>query len=186
MYGQTGFASKQEYDRARYIRQKKEREAKRPPHPISMLTETEKAYIAGLIDGEGAIYMAHSKEKTCYPTISIHMTSEGVLRWLADKTGAQKIHRVTRRDDGRYKSILKTQFLYRTSGKNAQRLCAALIPYHRIKINHARIVCAFPVDARIAPGHKIARSDVNLVRFKLAEQLTAMNENRYRRRHSGT
>lgn len=183
MYGKTGYATKQDYDRARYIRLKAKKEAAKPPHPISKLTETEKAYIAGLIDGEGAIYMAGNQGKTWYPTISIFMTSEGVLRWLADKTGGQKIHSCHRKQEPRYKSILKTQYLYRTSGKTAQGLCRAIFPYLRIKQDHARIVCAFPVDARIAPGHKIAMTEINVTRKKLRDQLTALNDNRYERRH---
>lgn len=74
MYGKTGYATKQDYDRARYIRLKVERDKLKPKHPITKLTETEKAYIAGLIDGEGAIYVANCRN-TCYPTISISMTS---------------------------------------------------------------------------------------------------------------
>ena len=184
MYGKTKFATKTDYDRSRYIRLKKEHEKNKPPHPITKLSKVETAYIAGLIDGEGAIYCAHVRH-TWYPTISIFMTSEGVLRWLAEKTGAQKIHSTQERNDAhRYKSILKTQYLYRISGKTAQLLCKKLLPYLRVKKDHARVVCAFPVDARIAPGHKIKSTEINIVRKRLAEQLSALNDNRYRRRHT--
>lgn len=184
MYGKTGFETKRDYDQARYIRLKKEREKKAPPHPISLLTVEEKAYIAGLIDGEGAIYCARKKNVTCHPTIAIQMTNEGVLRWLSQKVGAQKVHTIYRKDDGKYISILKSIYLFRMSGKSAQILCRAILPYLRVKANHARVVCAFPVDARIAPGHKISQTKVNVVRYRLATQLESLNENRYKRRHS--
>ena len=184
MYGKTGYKTKQDYDRARYICLKKERDKNKPINPINKLSKVELAYIAGLIDGEGAIYAAHVRS-TWYPTVSIHMTSEGVLRWLAGKTGAQKIHSLKSRSDAhRYKSILKTQYLYRISGKNAQLLCKKLLPYFKVKDNHARVVCAFPIDARIAPGHKISSTEINIVRKKLSKQLAALNDNRYKRRHT--
>jgi len=175
--------AKKVYDRERYTRLRDERRKKLPPHPITKLSETDKAYIAGLIDGEGAIYSARNREKTWYPTISISMTSEGVLRWLTQKTGGEKIQTTVRKNDGRYKSILKTIYSYRVTGKTAKLLCSTILPYLRVKANHARVVCAFPVDARIAPGHKIARTEINMVRERLTEQLTALNENRYKRRH---
>ena len=58
MYGNTGYASKKEYDRARYLRLKAEREAQKPKDAIETLMPEERAYIAGLIDGEGSIYVA--------------------------------------------------------------------------------------------------------------------------------
>lgn len=183
MYGKTGYATKQEYDHARYLRLKQERESKKQPHPITKLTEVERAYIAGLIDGEGAIYCAHVRN-TWYPTISIFMTSEGVLRWLAKKTGAQKVHTCRRKDTWRYKSVLKTQYLFRMSGKSAQLLCKAILPYMRIKANHAHVVCAFPIEGRTAPGARIEENVINGKRRQLTRQLEALNDNRYRRRHS--
>ena len=185
MYGKTGYATKRDYDRARYIRLKMIAEAKRPPHPISQLTETGKAYIAGLIDGEGAIYAANSNHETCYPCIAIAMTHEGVLRWLAHKTGAQKIHTLRGRKNARYKSVTKPQYIYRIWGKAAQRLCKTIFPYFKVKIQQAKIVSVFPCDARIGPGKKIARSKINVIRQRLAAELRAANGNRYALRHSG-
>jgi hypothetical protein len=70
MYGHTGFASKKDYDRARYLRLKAERQARLPPEQIETLTSEERAYIAGLIDGEGSIFVTAvgpKRDRTVYP-----------------------------------------------------------------------------------------------------------------------
>ena len=184
MYGKTGFNTKKEYDEARYLRLKKEKKSREIPHPIMKLSEVEKAYIAGLIDGEGAIYCAYYKRhETWYPTISIFMTSEGVLRWLAEKTMAQKVHICRRKNKpgDRYKAIPKTQYLYRISGKYAQLLCKTILPYLRVKDNHAQVVCAFPTQYTKSNN----KEKIYLEKKQLAEQLTSLNDNRYKRRHTG-
>ena len=61
-----------------------------------MIPETDRAYIAGLFDGEGCItykrYMRKRKhQKKAYPTWSIRMemamTDESVLRWVHEVLG---------------------------------------------------------------------------------------------------
>jgi len=94
MYGNTGFESKRAYDRARYLKKKAEREAKRPPDPITLLSVEERAYIAGLVDGEGSIYIAAvgpRRERTVYPIVTVAMTSREVIEWLAALVHAGKV-----------------------------------------------------------------------------------------------
>lgn len=56
------------------------------------MTETEKAYIAGIIDGEGSIMLirAHPKEFPS-PCISIASTTMELLRWVKDTVGSGTI-----------------------------------------------------------------------------------------------
>jgi hypothetical protein len=55
------------------------------------LTETEKAYIAGIIDGEGSIVLGRRNtgcKDTVYPHVSVGNTNEALLSWLRAKVGS--------------------------------------------------------------------------------------------------
>ena len=177
MYGNTGFASKQEYDRARYVRLKVELLSKVPPDPILELTLEERAYIAGLIDGEGSIYVAAvgpKRDRTVYPIVVVAMTHRPVVEWLAErlKSGKLQLHNYT---NLRKYPYMKPQFRFQLFGKRAKMLCEVILPYLKVKSEQARLVTTFPVDARIAPGVKIDRTAINEVRFRLRDQINGMN-----------
>src|SRR5213083_118746 len=92
--------TKQEYDRARYQQIKAQKLASQPPDPIELLTLEERASIAGLIDGEGCIYVAAvgpNRDRTVYPIVTIAMTHNGLIAWLAEKlqAGTIKLHNQT-------------------------------------------------------------------------------------------
>lgn len=163
---------KKGYDRDRYIAIKAQREAARPPDRISLLTVEERAYIAGIIDGEGTIFVGAvgpERQRTVYPIICVWMTHRGIIEWLAQKldTGMDRMKR--------RKAHYRDAYKVRVYGKRAKLLCEVLLPYLRVKDRQARLVTSFPVDARIAPGVKIERSAVNEVRYQLREQINALN-----------
>jgi hypothetical protein len=177
MYGKTGYATKQEYDRARYLRLKKERLAQQQPDPIETLSPEERAYIAGLVDGEGSIYVAAvgpERDRTVYPIVVVAMTHRGVLEWLTERmqAGKLKLHNQT---NLRKHPYMKPQYRFQLFGKRAQMLCKAMLPYMRVKHEQARLVCEFPCDARIAPGVKVERSKINEERFRLRDQINSLN-----------
>jgi len=174
--------AKREYDRARYIRLKTEQEAQRPPDPIETLAPEEKAYIAGLIDGEGSIYVAAvgpKRNKTVYPIVTLAMTHLGVVEWLSERleAGTVKLHNQT---NLRRYSYMKPQYRFQVFGKRARMLCEAMLPYLKVKRQQAELVATFPTDARIAPGVKIERTDINEIRFRLRDQINALNHNAMR------
>ncbi|MGN6759441.1 MAG: hypothetical protein ACTHMJ_23985, partial [Thermomicrobiales bacterium] len=169
--------AKRRYDRARYERLKTEREAMRPAEPITLLTPEERAYMAGLIDGEGSIYVAAvgpARDKTVYPIVVVAMTNKEVVEWLAEKwgPGRVKLHNAT---NLRRHPYMKPQYRAQVFGKRARLLCESLLPYLRVKREQARLVTEFPVDARVAPGVKIERSDINETRFRLRDEINALN-----------
>lgn len=169
--------AKQAYDRERYATKRAEKLATRPPDPITLLTETERAYIAGIIDGEGSIFVAAvgpNRRKTVYPIVTVAMTHRGVIDWLRDRLdcGTVKRHNHTAR---RRSPHFKEQFRVQVFGKRAQLLCSTLLPFLIVKREQARLVCDFPVDARIAPGTKIERTEINETRYRLRDQINALN-----------
>lgn len=175
MHGKTGFATKKDYDRARYLQLKAKREAAKPTDPIIKLTNEERAYIAGLVDGEGSIYMFHAeKRRTCYPAVCIAMTHKGVIEWLTDKLQSAKIqlHNST---NLRREPHLQPQYRFLLHGKRAQLLCKTILPYLRVKNKQAEVVKDFPCDYRIAPSVKIEETNANELRMKLKKKLDELN-----------
>ena len=169
---------KRDYDRSRYSTYRAHELASRPPDAITGLTTDERAYIAGLIDGEGCINVAAvgpNRNRTVYPMVTVAMTHRGVINWLAERlqAGTVKLHNQT---SLRRHPTYKPQYRFQVFGKRAQLLCKALLPYLKVKDQQARLVLDFPTDARIAPGVKIERSAINEVRYRLRDQINSLNK----------
>jgi len=169
--------AKTTYDRARYTRLKAAREAAKPPDPITTLSPEERAYLAGLVDGEGSIFVAAvgpRRHRSVYPIVTVAMTHRGVIEWMAARldAGTVKNHNHTSR---RRHPHLKEQVRTQLFGKRAKLLCEVLLPYLRVKDEQARLVATFPVDARVAPGVKIEHSAINEVRYRLRDEINALN-----------
>lgn len=111
------------------------------------LTALELAYIAGLVDGEGSIYMAqYPRHRTSYPAIVVAMTDRGVIDWLAECIGAKvTLHNQT---NLRRHPHYKPQYRTGLTGTRAARLCARLAPHLRVKRQQALLVDALWADYR--------------------------------------
>ncbi|QRY48119.1 hypothetical protein JVX93_15820 [Mycolicibacterium boenickei] len=172
--------AKQQYDRDRYRRLRAERIAAAPPDPISELGEPEIAYLAGLTDADGSIYVTHTNRlKTYYPTVCWAMTHEATIRWVSETLGgtAVQLHNHTNLRRGATSwgtSNFRPQFKTSVTGARAQLLCTRMEPWMKTKAAQAALVVAFPVDARSAPGVRLPE-EIRLQRISIAEQLTALN-----------
>ncbi len=171
---------KQRYDRERYQRLKAEREARRAPDPISLLDEPTVAYLAGLTDADGSIYVTHTNRlRTYYPTVCWALTHRPTVDWVAEVCGATKVvlhnHTNIRRGSTSWgASKFREQWKTTISGARAQLLCRRMLPYMHTKAAQAELVVAFPVDARTAPGATLP-PDVQEQRVLLSEQISALN-----------
>jgi hypothetical protein len=173
MYGNTGFASKQEYDRARYkkLKASKETSSEKIDKIFEKLTTEDLAYIAGLIDGEGCITMLSCKRlDTCYPAVMVAMTYKPVIEWLAKQFEAPcHLHNHT---SLRRHPQLKPQYITRVNGYKAKKLCQAILPYMKVKHFQAELVGQFPSDFRKAPGRFLGEEDKQLrlaIKYKIDE-----------------
>ena len=169
--------AKQASDRERYRKLRAAQLAARPPDPISLIGDVDVAYIAGLVDGDGCIYVTAigpERERSVYPSVVVAMTHRGVLEWLQQRLGAGTIkrHNTTNR---RRNPHWKEQFRVQLHGKRAQLLCKRILKHLIVKKEQARLVCEFPVDARVAPGVKIDRTVINETRYRLRDQINALN-----------
>lgn len=138
---------------------------------IGFITRSDAAYIAGLIDGEGSIYvMRHTGKNgtTFYPAISISMTSRPVLDWLADLL-CVSVSTVSRTP-----AKWRDQFMVRIHGKKAVALAARIGPFLKVKHEQALLIAEFPGDQRRAPG-KLISADVQDRRSKMREIVNGLN-----------
>ena len=175
----TDLTGKQVYDRARYQRLKADRLSKKLPDPIELLIPEELAYIAGLIDGEGTIYVGYvgPKRRSVYPHVGVAMTHYDVLQWFGSKIGAGTIKLNNHTNRRRYNERIRTQrpqFIVKIFGRKAQLLCQRILPYLKVKQQQARLVTQFPVDTRSGPGNYIP-DEIQAIRMKLREQINGLN-----------
>ena len=105
------------------------------------LTETEKAYIAGIIDGEGCISLGFgnsvgNNRGAFYGRIAVEMACKSVPEWLYIKIGGtlsnrKRPHRVP------------IMWQWRISGKNSRILLKEVIPYLVEKKKEADLYLSF-------------------------------------------
>lgn len=175
MYGNTEFASKKEYDRARYLRLKAQKQSDREAksEALEELSVEDRCYLAGLIDGEGSIVMLSCKRlDTCYPSVMVAMTHEPVIKWVAEKLNASYyLHNHT---NLRRNPKLKPQYMARVNGYKAKKLCQILLPFLKVKNIQAELVAQFPDDFRKAPGCRLDEASKQM-RLAIKHKVDALN-----------
>ena len=106
-----------------------------------MIHETDRAYIAGLFDGEGCVsykqYMRKRKHnKKAYPTwqirLEIAMTDKSLLIWIHEVLGVGTV------GEKRYKTPYtvgwKRQWRWRCSHRDAYYVCCLIWPWAHTKL----------------------------------------------------
>jgi hypothetical protein len=141
-----------------------------PPDLISFLSETDKAYLAGLIDADGCITIKTTRS-TAYPGVGIAQADFQALEWAAGKLGATVSYH-TRQKTGQ-SGYHKKQMIVRLHGSRAQLLCRAILPYLKIKRRQAEIVLRFPCDSR-SKGR--LSEGTNAIRFELQSEIKKLNQ----------
>ncbi len=106
-----------------------------------MIHETDRAYIAGLFDGEGCVsYKQYNRKrkhnKKPYPTwqirLEIAMTDKSVLVWLNEVLGVGTVGE--KRYKSRYALGWKKQWRWRCSHRDAFYVCCLIWPWSHIKL----------------------------------------------------
>lgn len=158
---------------AEYIRARAKVLAARPPDPILGISATDLAYIAGLLDGDGwfRVTKVGGRSRYFYPEIGIAMTYRPVIEWLQGKLscGSIKLNNHTRVSDG-----WKPQVGIKIHGARARLLASKLLPYLRVKREHASILSEFPAEGRTGPGKPVA-DDIVAARKEAFERMKALN-----------
>lgn len=103
---------------------------------LKNLTEIEKAYLAGLFDGEGSISLAKNKKTDRFrtPYFSISSTSYGIMRLCKEMTGLGFISQKKK-----YQDHHKQSYHWGIqAGTQVIDICTALLPYLREEIKWKR------------------------------------------------
>ena len=112
-----------------------------------MIHDTDKAYIAGLFDGEGSVYFAKRPEKkkkhkgkgyrisnSQRISMEITMTDQSVIRWVHDVLGCgtvvKKPRKGLRKDGTKY----LMQWKWRCTFRDAYYVCCLIWPWSHTKL----------------------------------------------------
>jgi hypothetical protein len=172
--------AKREYDHARYLRQRAERDAARPPDVITLLDDVTTAYLAGLTDADGSIFVTHTNRlRTYYPAVCWAMTHLPTVEWVTHTLNATAVTHQSRDQADRRaaawgKSRFKVQYRTQVTGARAQLLCRRMLPFMQTKQEQALLVVEFPVDERRAPGRRLD-DGIRARREELGKAITALN-----------
>ena len=133
-----------------------------------MIHETDRAYIAGLFDGEGSIHFKRGIEKkkkhkgkgyrtsnSLRLSMEITMTDESVLRWVHEVLGVGTLNkkpRKGRRVDG---TKYLMQYRWRCTFRDAYYVCRLLWPYAHTKLDKIQQVIDHYGDHLVMNGNII-------------------------------
>ena len=109
-----------------------------------MIAETDAAYIAGIIDGEGHIECVRRKEKrqgkrgkyfsnSMRICIRVQMTDKSVLLWMREVIGMGTVRKRNR--SASIKSHWKDSWVYSIRFREAYQLCCLIWPFAHVKLD---------------------------------------------------
>jgi hypothetical protein len=112
-----------------------------------MIAETDRAYIAGLFDGEGSIYFAKRAEMkkkhkgkgyrislSQRISMEITMTDESVIRWVHEVLGRGTVVRKPRKGLRKDGTKYLMQWKWRCTFRDAYYVCKLLWPWAHVKM----------------------------------------------------
>jgi len=136
-----------------------------------MIPDTDKAYIAGLFDGEGCVsYKQYMRKRTnnkkAYPTwqirLEIAMTDKSVLVWLNEILGVGTVGE--KRYKTKYTKGWKKQWRWRCSHRDAFYVCCLIWPWSHVKLpDIQKIIQHYTTHGR--------ENVVDLTEYKVAKEL---------------
>jgi hypothetical protein len=138
---------------------------------MNTLTETEKAYIAGFVDGEGCISIARQKKfrsiSLSYSLVfTITQADKTVLEYICSILGIGKIYW-----NGSSKSY---QLIF--PPKNTIDVLSLILPYLRVKKKQAELAFEFNNNANWSKGKKIDQ-ETNDIREKYYLEMRNLKDN---------
>lgn len=114
---------------------------------MKQLSETDKAYIAGLLDGEGCVGIAKQKTRTgkydyvFQMRVIITNSCADVLYWVQEQTGIGLIYKYKKGYQTNWKPVHRWQVV----SNQCRTLLMELYPYLKIKRDIADIVLQMPI-----------------------------------------
>jgi hypothetical protein len=127
-----------------------------------MIPETDRAYIAGLFDGEGSIYMKRGAEKkkkhkgkghrisnSLRLSMEVTMTDESVVRWLHETLGVGTFNKKPRKGKRVDGTKYLMQYRWRCTFRDAFHVCCLIWPWSHTKLPKIQKVIEHYSDQKI-------------------------------------
>ena len=141
-----------------------------------MIPETNRAYIAGLFDGEGSIHFKRGIEKkkrhkgkpgyrlsnSMRISMEVTMTDRSVLQWMHDvlKVGTLvKKPRKGRRKDG---TKYLMQYKWRCTFRDAYRVCKLIWPWSKTKLEKVEKIIDHYTPDQVFDGKVVSLDDYKI------------------------
>lgn len=102
------------------------------------MTETDRAYWAGILDGEGCLGLGRRLKKYVTPTVQVSNTKMALLVWIQERLGGH-IYKYSPRVDNRAPC-----YLWSCAGQRALAAVREAYPYLILKREQADILLALP------------------------------------------
>lgn len=125
---------------------------------FKMLTEVEKSYLAGIIDGEGTICIAfrgkrtHSSKSIMYSlVVSVSNTYEPLIKWVNECFKGS--FSTTRKHDLRYKDY----YTWQLDGPRSYEFIKIVLPYLLVKHKQALLAIDYWENKSKRTGRRVGR-----------------------------
>lgn len=160
-------------------------ERKLPPLNGSKLKETEKAYIAGFLDGEGTITISKATNKTgvhYLPVVQLANTNEKVMKWLCEKLKKLNISFSFLIDRPKKKNWKECYIIIIREMESIRKFLYEIKDYLIVKRTQAELLLEF-VESRLKKIHYFDGYNTYTEREKeIIEKIRKMNSRKHRNR----
>ncbi len=135
---------------------------------VAMIDETTKAYIAGLIDGEGSIMLlATHQGKWRTPTVSLSSTTRELVDLLREQYGGTIVSHKT------YEDHHKPHWSWRVRYNKALLVCADLLPYLRVPAKVSRVKLLLEEYKALTPRNGKYTDDQRVAKAQFEDRFLA-------------
>lgn len=133
-----------------------------------MITEIDKAYAAGIIDGEGSI-MLLERTGAMFGRISVGMSDPEAVFWLKE-TFDGSIREKVSKSNKRWKTI----YMWDVNNQSTVAFCKQILPYLKTKKKQATLLIAFYDNKLPKIGTRLSVDEVGR-RRELKTEMTQLN-----------
>jgi hypothetical protein len=140
-----------------------------------MWTDVEIGYLAGMIDGEGSIYIQDRKQgnyKHYFPRFQITNTNKEVMYWIKETFGGT----IYLKKRNHIKPHWKDQVEWFTTRESMDKLLPLIIPHLIIKKKHAKIMQEFRATFSGKAGGKRVPEESLIIRERCYKELKRLNQ----------
>lgn len=140
-----------------------------------MWTDIEIGYLAGMIDGEGSIYIQDRKEgnsTSYFPRFQITNTNKEVMIWIKERFGGT----IYLKKRSHIKPHWKEQIEWFTNRESMDKILPLIAPHLIIKKRHAIIMQEFRSTFSGKSGGKRVTQEISIIRERCYRELKQLNQ----------